>query len=293
MNRKLSVRLTTAALAILIAIAFMPLLAGGRSYAATKTSSYTVYTHESFSFYGVGKVKSVKSSNSKRVSAKKDGKYNVKLTTKKTGKATITVRGSLGTRKLRLTVKKLNIRASFAGRTPDGYLMTKFKNRNSHIFDQIQYKYTLKDSAGTTLKTGTSVLFGMKAKGTMYGDSVIPVGISDQVDMSKSTIKVTAATHNPDAKYTTVTKKVPITKKKVFDDGSSRIVQPTFKNKTSKNVSVRGYVLFYDAGGKILDAERIYLNLSSKQTNSTKVYVSYYAKGFARYKVFYHAYYYK
>lgn len=127
MNKK-KLRVVLTMLVMMVAFSF----AGLTAEAAT-TKKMTLYVGEKYTYryFGLGTIKSVKSSKSSVVTAKKKkGKYN-EMTAKKKGSATVTVKGSRGTYKYKITVKsKPKFEVKFERRA-DGYVTVKVNNKSS------------------------------------------------------------------------------------------------------------------------------------------------------------------
>ena len=289
MTKKLNAKVLALAITLLMAVILIPLLSEN-TFAATKTKKYTVYSKEQFSLYlgGIGNIKKVTSSNKKvaTVSRDKDFKWIANIKTKKAGKATITIRYKKHTFKAKLTVKKLNIKGSIVSRNGD-YIIIKFKNYNPRTFEQFAYKYTLKNSVGETLQSGTVGGYGgIYSKSTKYGREIyIDYAIRDQVDLSKSSVTVTAATHAPGTAYKSASKYIKLKSKTTTD----KAVQTTIKNSSKYDVTVIGEVKFYDDAGKLVCVQPLYEFLTKKSTQTDKHYS--YSQNFAKYVVTYKSYY--
>lgn len=117
---------------------------------------------------------------------------------------------------------------------------------------------------------------------------------AENVDIEKSSIKVTGYQRNPDSKYKTVgTDKLAVT---VVDEQASD-TRITFKlkevNKTSQYVYGEVYILSYDASGNIIDLNNGSIYLDKKETKTTpEFYVSKSSHpNFDHYEIVYSGYY--
>ena len=241
----------------------------------TTTKKMTFYVGEkyTYSYIGLGTVKSVKSSKSSVVTAKKKkGKYN-EMTAKKKGSATVTVKGSRGTYKYKITVKskpKFDVKLE---RRADGYVTVKFNNKSSVYLDDLKISVIFRNAAGQEVTTETVNIHYLGAKKSAAAD-VYPFP-DDGIDYSKTTYKV-SYDRDPEKKYSDFTKKVKFSTSLKNGDV---IVKTSITYKKRADIYAGFTVYFYDAKGNVVGiADRYnYMSGSSKKyrTSTSEIYMPY------------------
>ena len=254
--------------------------------AASKTKKYIMMKGESqeLATFGIGQIKSVSSSKSSVVKVKKSGKYNIKVTAKKPGKATVMAKGPFGYAKCIITVKKLKLACKYKGFHSNGYSGYAFyevTNKSGDYISSATLTYDILDASGKVLKTASDmVVYALVPNAKVYTDVLIN---SDLISQGASAIKVKKykADHNMSLSYSNYTKKV-----KVSYNNSKQSL--TFKSKAKVYLNVKVDIVYYDADGKIVDvySTSAYLSPKGKDTKTTYAPTEQYAK----YKVFKRAY---
>lgn len=296
--KKVMKRVITACLAFAMILA---LVTPASVEAATKNESLTLYKGETYTWYLTG-VKSLSSASStkKAVATVKANKSKKQYTisAKKAGTSVVTIKGKdyYGhTQSLKIKVTVAEPKFDLKLQKLDGnYILISLKNNTKATFDRIAVKYSLKDSSGSELAAKEETVYcavsGKMAYKTIYTTS------AENVDIEKSSIKVTGYQRNPDYKYKTVgTDKLAVS---IVDEQASD-TRITFKlkevNKTSQNVYGEVYILSYDASGNIIDLNNGSIRLDKKETKTTpEFYVSkssYSHPNFDHYEIVYSGYY--
>lgn len=238
--------------------------------AQAKTTKIKLYVGEEISYYyiGIGTLNSVKSSNSKVVSAKlKNSRCN--MVAKKAGTSTVTSKGSRGTFVHKVTVKKPSFKIS-AARFNYRYAKITIKNNNGSCFDSLKVLVTFKDKNGKKLYSDIAYMYTVCPKQTA-NYSVYLGSNYENVDLSKTTYKVQMS-RNPDYKYSNYGKKVSFSEKQSVK-GSSTYIDVTSKTsyKGKGTITVRYDALFYNAEGKLVYISNygttLYKNSSKKTTS--------------------------
>ncbi|MEE1007898.1 MAG: hypothetical protein UH963_01975 [Agathobacter sp.] len=254
--------------------------------AATTTKSYTFVKGEAwvYTIYsGSSKVKSYSSSNKSVVSVSKNksNKNAVNLSAKKKGSATITVKMTNGAKTvLKLKVVNPAIEFKIVGKR-DSYVTYKVKNKGSVSYSSLYFKYTLKNSKNSTVKSDYESVSYLGAGQSAYVD--VYVGDTSGISTSKSYAKIdnTQSRRYLEYKYSSATKYVSYKVSKA-SDGNFKV---KFTNKSKNTVDAVADVVFYDANGKIVDVSTTSRYLTKKSTDTATLYVSSYVK-YDHYKVY-------
>ena len=245
--------------------------------AATKTSNITMYVGETTQL--LLSPKSIKSSNKKVVKGyKKKNEYGntwYYMSAKKTGKATVTVKTQYTTYKYKVTVKKHKVSADFKMLESQyrNSLLISVKNATGQTFDDVAVKYTLKDAAGNVLKEDTVTVSHVLDKKTSYATVSLPSDMG-QVDVSKSSVKVTNVSHDPGSKYKDISKKIKVTDEVSESTQSGVKVKITLKNTTKKFPYKSIQVKLFDENGELIGVEDAYISLGESATNTGEAYIS-------------------
>ena len=239
------------------------------SISEAKTDKFTLYVGEElgYSYIGMGTIKSVKSSNSKVVSAKKY-KGGSWMVAKKTGKATVTVKGARGTWKHNITVKKADFKVSFAKMSGnDKYCQVSVKNNTSGFFDKFKVEATFYDANGNKLYDNMEVFYYVGKKKTANSELYMGSDFA-KVDLSKTTYKLTFD-RDIDYKYKDYAKKVKTT---VSEDKDYVNIKAKTSYKGKGNVYVAYDIFFYDASNNLVSITTYTKFLYKKaNTGTTKV----------------------
>ncbi len=265
MKKKQTLKTVLAMLVMVMAFSF----AGITAEAATKTKKMTLYVGEKFtySYIGMGKVKSVKSSKSSVVKArKKSGKYN-EMTAKKKGKATVTVKGTRGKYVYKITVKSKPTFDVKLERRADGYVTVKVKNKSDAYFSNLKVLISFKNAAGQEVTNETAYIYYLGKKKSA-ADEIYPYP-NKGIDYSKTTYKI-EYNRDPDAKISDYTKKVKYSTSK---KNGKVIVKTSISYKKRADVYAGFSVFFYDAKGNVVSVRDFYNYMSgSKKKYRTGTY---------------------
>lgn len=245
-------------------------------------SKMTVYVGEEiqYSIYGAT-ITSVSSSNKKvvKVSKSKDLSFAFIMKAKKAGSATVTVKykGTIGnkvySKKLKITVKKRDLKAAIKP-LDSNYVLLEVKNNTGQTFDIVLVQYTLKNSAGEIVEQSQERVRYVASGKTAYSSLFVKSDLN--VDASKCEAKVIATQRDLDAKYKNVSgKDVVVTQTDVQESESSINFNLKVQNKLNKSVSGVIYIISYDAQGNIIDLNSRTLSLNKKETKTlSSCYVS-------------------
>ncbi len=259
-NRKKSMKCLIALM--VMAMAFC--VTGVNAQAAKKTQKVTFFVGENIqhSFIGMGKVKSVKSSNSKVVTAKKY-KNGIVTESKKKGKATITTKGTRGSYVYKVTVKNPDIKVSLPTNLGDNVVSV--KNDGSGYFDSISVLYHLYDAAGNELGTEREFYNCVGSKKIAYGSIYLSKYRYANADFSKTTYEINW-NRSLRAKFKDYTKKVNFT----ATESNGKVDVKTSMSYKGKGYVYAGYsVFFYDAVGNVVEVRDSYHFLYKKQKTKT------------------------
>ena len=264
--KKMFKQLMAAALLFAMVVTCLPTI----SQAATAQKSITLYKGEGVYYTDYSTVKSVKSSNSKVVKASKDkeNERHANLVAKKAGKANVSIATQYGSAKVAVTVKN----AKFTPKhvlTHGGYILVSVKNENKDTFDKAEIKYTNKDSAGEVIEEKTDIVYDLLAGKVAYANIYVGSSNIENVDLSQSTVKVTAYERTwLGYTYTDVSSKVTCTAKITEENDSSISFNIVEKNKGNESVDGRVYAMLYDADDKLIGVEDYSLYLDKKETKT-------------------------
>lgn len=241
---------------------------GSTVEAATKTKKLTLLVGEkiSYSYIGLGSIKSVKSSKSKIVSAKKKSGKSI-MTAKKAGKAVVTVKGARGTFKYNITVKKADFSTSISQITED-YALISVTNNTSVYFNYVDLNCIFKDAAGNPLKTYTPSVSYLGPKQTAY----YKIYLVDNAVVANTDLSVVDWTRSIDYTYKNYAKKVTMTD---YISNGKLYVNAKTSYKGSGYIYAAFDVLFYDAAGKLVGASTTnYISLyKNRKTDTDETYI--------------------
>lgn len=295
--KKVMKRVITACLAFAMILA---LVTPASVEATTKNESLTLYKGETYTWY----LKNAKSMSS--VSSTKKAVATVKadkslkrytISTKKTGNTVVTVKGkdySGHTQTLKVKVTVVEPKFDLKLQKLDGnYFLIRVKNNTKATFDRLTVHYTLKNSSGSVVAEKEESVYRVMNGKTAY--ERILVSAAEDVDLSQSSVKVTAFDRNPEQKYKVLgTDKlsVTVTDEQVSDSSISFKLKKV--NKTSQYVYGEIYIISYDANGTIIDVSTSSLYLDKKEIQTTSESVSkspYSHPNFDHYEIVYGGYY--
>jgi hypothetical protein len=198
------------------------------------------------------------------------------MTAKAAGKATVTVKGSSGTGKFQVTVKKLSFSVKLKN-LAGSYATIAIKNNTAQTFEKIAVSYTFKDADGEVVKQDTETVSRVPAKKTVYASIYVGSSQAEMIDLASSSAKVTEVQHDPDYTYKDVSSKVTATVKDETENDSNVTFSVTSKNSTNQAVYGYNYILIYDADDTLLGVTSLSIYLDKKATNtSTNGYISKY-----------------
>ncbi len=269
MRRVVSICLTLAmALTVLAAVP---------AQAATK-KSITLYKGEGIYYTDYTAVKSVKSSNSKVVTAKKDksADYKTNLLAKKAGKSTVSIRTKSGSHKVTVTVKNAKFTPEILSCNAGGYVLISVKNNNKDTFDKVAIKYTIKSSDGSVIAEKEDTVSYLLAGKTAYTSVYVGSSNLENVSLAQSTVKVTDYARTwIGYTYKDVSAKVKCTAEVTEETDSSLSYNIKEKNTTKENVSGKLYTMIYDADNHLIGVESSSLYLNKQETKTlTYGYIS-------------------
>ena len=295
--KKVMKRVITACLAFAMILA---LVTPASVEATTKNESLTLYKGETYTWY----LKNAKSMSS--VSSTKKAVATVKadkslkrytISTKKTGNTVVTVKGkdySGHTQTLKVKVTVVEPKFDLKLQKLDGnYFLIRVKNNTKATFDRLTVHYTLKNSSGSVVAEKEESVYRVMNGKTAY--ERILVSAAEDVDVSQSSVKVTAFDRNPEQKYKVLGKdklSVTVTDEQVSDSSISFKLKKV--NKTSQYVYGEIYIISYDANGTIIYVSTSSLYLDKKETKTTSETVSkspYSHPNFDHYEIVYGGYY--
>lgn len=256
-----------------------------KAQAATQKASYTFYAGQTGSFTNYEDVKSVKSSNSAVVKAKKDSasSYRTNLTAKKAGKAVVTIKTKRGnTVKLTITVVKPDLSAEIVNVSEDtGCVIIKVTNKSKLTYENAHIQYTLKNTDGEEVLSSTASVPAMLPKASTY-TAVNYNKSAYNVDKDLSSVSVITAGdgapgYSPDYVYKDLGSKFTISAGGEADNK----IPLTFKNTSGSALYGNVVYVFYDAEGNIIDVAGKYVYVKAKETDTTNLYTPY--KGYDHY----------
>jgi hypothetical protein len=259
-------------------------------YAAT---TYTFVKGEVMSFTDYSNVKSVKSSNSKVVSVKKDednSKYFI-LSAKKTGTAKITIKTEYGTKNYNIKVVASDFTVEVKTIATPGTIIYKVTNNTKVTYDTLRVSYTLKDSDGDELETDSFSVYDL-APGSSAFKEVSYSSYSYTPSVKKCTGKVDLKNSDRSPFNYTYTKRTDKLKVTVTDtvDGDYVNFKVKFKSSYAKSMDAAADIILYDSDDHIIGIKTVTEYLSGKET-STDTYKYYlYKVEYDHYKVVTRAY---
>lgn len=254
-------RIMVAALALTVAFSF-----AGNTVSAKKKKKATLFVGEKVQLYtiGIGSLKSVKSSKKSVCSASKDN-GNAIISAKKSGKATITLKGSSGKLTYSVTVKGNPFKLTYTKMAKG--VAVKAENKSNIAFDSVRVNATFYDAAGNpvTQETGTIYYIGPKQKA--YTDVV--TYNNSNIDLSKTQVSVINAdwTRSLNYKAKGYSKNVKTSIKE--ESGKVKLYGST-KYKGKGNIQVACDIAYKDASGNIIGLDsQFFLLYKNKKVDTS------------------------
>lgn len=251
---------------LLLVLILMILISGfpTKEAKASNLKSFTLYVGQelAITFNGVGVIQKVTYSNKKVAITKDIGTGTVTFKAKEVGKTTMNVKGTTQTYKIEIVVKKMDVKASFYKKLPDGKYIVKYTNNTkAGFFEDINFKVIYRSSEGEFLDWDENSISWL-LPGTSVYDIFQPNDDYD-IDLKKSKIEVSDFEIDVDAgkwtKYVDCTSKIRVT------DPKGGIISPsdykfTFKtkNNSSYDANIKVCILWYDANDKLVTVDNIY-----------------------------------
>lgn len=211
-------------------------------------------------------VKSVKSSDSKVVKPAKQDYGYIGLWARKPGKAIITVQTKSGTKKYRITVKKLDLELSFSASKDKKYYYLKFQNNTDMYFHSVSYKCTLAERSpeGEICYTTSEYAYGVndllarrsiiiprKYIGTHLEDEA-KVKVQYTLVPEECSIELVGVERKFGYQYKDLSSKMKIGNMKDKLEKRRRYLTFDVTNPTSHSVDGRIYCMIYDANDRLI-----------------------------------------
>ena len=174
-------------------------------------------------------------------------------------------------KKIKVTVKKLDMSVKLIHTNGTFYnLYYMITNKTKQTFESAKIAYIFKNSEGKVLCKGEANLEVMQAGKTMY-EFVFCDCDQKEVDIDKSSVKISSVFHNPNTKYVDTTDYTDLDIREVSGVDQYNFgwkgLNLQYKNRYNKNVDGDIYVLLYDADNNLLYMQPYFLNeLKSKKT---------------------------
>ena len=245
--------------------------------AAVKTQKETLLVGEVVNYTPLlGTLKSASSSKKSVATVKKSAGKAV-VTAKKAGTATITIKSTRGTNKIKLTIKKADFTCGLKV-LPDGYVLLSVKNNTSVYVDSATIAYTLRTPEGETIAQSTRTVSDLMPKKTAY-EKISYNDYSFTVSTENSSAAYAGGNRSLSAKYKS---RVSTTKATVTDETDGKI---TLKVQNTYSGAVRGTidVLYYDEQGNVIYYNYYYVSMKGNDIVSNTVNAP--NNGYASYKL--------
>lgn len=229
---------------------------------AANTRNEVLYVGEDYTydFYFMGKILKVTYSNKKVAETLNIERNSLNFKAKALGTTTITVKGEKYTYKINLTVKKMDVTATFVKKLQDGTYLVKIKNKMKKVFVESAYfAAVLQSPDGEFLEFSGVRVSALNPGATVY--RVFKPGEDYEADLSKSKLELDSFEREKGEgiKITDCTAKMVVTDTMggKLAPGETEI---TFKikSKASDPASTYYTVMWYDAAGKMIAVEDKY-----------------------------------
>ena len=233
--------------------------------AATKTQKETLLVGEVVQYTPfLGTLKSVSTSKKSVATVKKSAGKAI-VTAKKAGTATITIKSTRGTNKVKLTIKKADFTCGLKVLS-NGYVLLSVKNNTSVYVDSATIAYTLKTPEGEVISQSTRTVSDLMPKKTAY-EKISYNDYSFTVSIENSSAAYVSGSRSLSAKYKS---RISTTKAAVTGEEDGKL---TLKVQNTYSGAIRGtiVVLFYHEAGKIIYYSDYYVSMKGKETVSNTV----------------------
>ena len=203
---------------------------------------------------------SITSVSSSKKAVAKAGKNSRRciITAKKAGNTNITIQYKDYNNKKQKAICKVSVKkptfSSNVQTLNNGYVLVSVKNTSSAMFDRATLTYSLKDTAtGEVVKHDTTFIYKLLAGKTHY--EKIYVGPNYEIDCAGATAKVSqVARYYPENKYKNIASDAVEYKEMNVEETDSQIKSNLkLKNTLNKDITVKYYVIAYDANDTIID----------------------------------------
>lgn len=236
--------------------------------AKTKTKKTSMFVGEktTFTYSGIGTVKSVKVGNKKIATAKKSGNKCV-ITAKKKGKTTVTIKGSKCTYKhvISVAVQKLDVKFKQVG---DENAIITLTNNTLKYYNWFRVNVVFRDARGNEVYKTSTYINNMCPR--QSGSDVLYFGPdAKNVDISKTTYQIQSKSI-PGAKYKNYAKNVEITEYKRTAPSEEVFLDMTASTSYSGkgDISITYEVDYMDGLGNVVYIENRSDSLSSYKQKS-------------------------
>ena len=227
-----------------------------------------------------GKIKKIKSSNKAVVKTKKDSANLFTIVAKKAGSAVVTVKTSKGKHIYNVSVEDVNFRVSqeslyvlqsFTGSKFNSKMTFKVENKTKIHIGSATVKYTLTDTKGVDVETGSFIVNSMVPGGTAYYS--VDYTMQDTA-LASSKAEVISWMRDPNVVCTDQSSKID-----VKQDASDKSVF-TIKNNADTDVAGNADILFRDGQGAVIYMECASFFFSAGE--DTKYTLSYLPSSYAK-----------
>ena len=270
---KVMKKLLCACLALAMLITIIPPVT---AQAATTTKKLTLYVGEKFEVYVTCKSLSSVSSSKKTVAKVSKSGKKVTIVAKKAGSANVTITGKDWYNKTQKLVYKITVKKpTFSCKVQplnNGYVLISAKNTTGAMFDRATLSYTLKDTSGEVVKKDSTSISRLFAKKVHY--EKIYVGTNYEIDCDASSASVSGVgRYYPDKTYKNIASGAVEYKELNVEETDSQIkFDLKLKNTLKKEVTLKYYVIAYDANDNIIDVPCSGTRILSKKEVNTASY---------------------
>lgn len=250
-------KLTKRILSLCLAFAMIVTILPPVTAQASTTKKLTLYVGEKVEVWVTCKSLSSVSSSKKAVAKVSKSGKKVTITAKKSGSTNVTIKGKDYYNKTdkivyKVTVKKPTFTCDVQPLN-NGCVLLTAKNTTGAMFDKAMLSYTLKDTSGEVVKKDTTTITKLFAGKTHY--EKIYVGSNYEIDCDASSAKVSQiGRYYVDKKYKNIANDAVEYKELNLEKTDSQIkFDLKLKNTLNKDVTVKYFVIAYDANDNIID----------------------------------------